>query len=361
MAAAQLRASHLLHGDADSVDLYQAVAVGKHDRIVWRWRDRLSVQLHKATDQTAVLNRMVSQLSGGLRRIDKGWSDPLIRKFLNQLDVDWPNATGKQIDQAFVKADRVFRKANVERLATPWSKRVEVSARRAGTGARRFVKETFLPRIAVGFNSTDRAAIKQFGVQSGWWLRDEVGRRSDMLTNKGRGIVQQGLKDGLGRYAIGAELNKQIPNLYQMRSGNYATVAASAGVQRARNFGHVSGYREAGIELLEFVAQLDEVTTEQCRYFDGQIMSVNDCYDLAQSGANVKRPEDIRHVNPFTSVVRDKETGKKYIQTANKVRLAEVTRSGVGVRDDRGQHRAMVMSRQLPVNASIGMPPLHHL
>jgi len=147
--------------------------------------------------------------------------------------------------------------------------------------------------------------------------------------------------------------------MYQIRSGNYAVVSASVAMQRARNFSHVSGYRDAGFEFMEVSNPVDERTTEICRFMDGQIINVNQAYDLSMDASMVATPEDIKKVNPFMRTVN--ERGRRYIETARGTRMAEITRSGMGTRDDAGQHRQMLSSKQFPQVAAVGPPPYHHL
>jgi len=102
------------------------------------------------------------------------------------------------------------------------------------------------------------------------------------------------------------------------------------------------------------------IIAHNCRALDGTIISVNDCSDLIERGANVEQPEDIKTVNPFINTRRDPDNpGGKILRTANGVKIATVHRSGYGVRDDRGQFSLHRSGQQLP-QVGIGPPPYHH-
>jgi len=371
--------------DSGPVTLYEAIAAGHGDQLLYRRLEQLDkyepseapgaalpvssagVILAKGAAAPSVLEAAAQSLAGNLSKLDARWSKPLLKKFLAQLDIDWGNATGEQIDQAFVKADRVIRKAQFEPLIAPWIKRTTVELWRTATGTRDYIRQTFLPRVGPTFSMPDRRAIQQIATQQGWFLRGQMGLRSDRITARGREIVQSGLAQGLGRGQIGRDLKLALPDLWNRYGNNYARVVASVAVNRARSWGEVLSYRDAGIEYLELQAVLDEATTVFCRFIDGQIISVDNCFDLLEKGAAVQKPEDIKRVNPFMVQRRDQETGQRYIATANGTRLADIVRSGVGISsppssmtDARGTFNARMMGNQLP-NALIGAPPYHHL
>lgn len=75
--------------------------------------------------------------------------------------------------------------------------------------------------------------------------------------------------------------------------------------------------------------------------------------------AAIENPDDIYTANPFLEIKRDRETGKRYMQTRTTgVRFAEVLRSGYGTRDDRGLASYSRAGNQM-LAANVGPPPYH--
>jgi len=309
------------------------------------------------------------RMAGQLQQLDRALALPEIRTALEALDFNWASMSGAQIDKAFVTAQKAMKAVASGPLLPAWSEKIQAGLETVIGGVKKYLKEAFTPRIALGFNQEDRKAVKQVGDQAGWFLRDELGVRSDKLTARGRRIVADGLAKGLGQKTIGDQLRAQLPQLWQRYGAGYANTVASNAVNRARSYSELSGYNEAGIQYLEVQAMLDERTTEICRYMDGQIIDVQQCTALLQRGAEVKRPEDIAKVNPFLRTVDSKgghptaayrAAGKPvYLATTQGARVAQVLRSGVGNVDDRGQHRALAGGSKLP-QKGVGMPPYHH-
>lgn len=358
--------------------IHEAVAIGGGDRIVFRRLERIEamrpsdapewartvtgngVTVDKAAASPVDVEAISARLAGTLKVQDAKWSRPLLRRFLEMLNIDWGNATPAQVDRAFSKGHRFLKRAGVKPLINPWVKAVDIELGRVGRGTRQYVKQTFLPRISPAFRQVDRAAVKQIATQQGWFLRNQMGRRADNLTARGREIVGSGLRQGLGRNEIGQNLKLAMPDLWNRYGNNYANVTAAVAVNRARSYSELSSYKDGKVEYLELMAVLDEATTVTCRFLDGEIISVDNCMDLLNQGANVTHPEDISKVNPFIEQKSD-PGGGKFLQTTNGVRIADVVRSGVGVKDDRGAFMAHMRGNQLAVNALVGPPPYHHL
>jgi hypothetical protein len=351
----------------------KAVAIGADDRILWERIESINFGpnckgaeieptgeiMAKAVSPTNQIKRLSNQLSEQLFHQDRIWVKPYMTKFLQNLDdVNW-NKTA-DIDRAFSKAIRVLRNANVKTLYKPWTQKVEISATKSAEVGRQFVKNSWLPRITGSLTGADQRAVDQIAKQNGWFLRGQNGIRSDGLTKRGLEIVQAGIRDGLGTNEIGSHLKLAMPELWNKYGNNYANLSANVAVQRARSYSQASSYLEAGIELLEIIAVLDERTTNVCRFLDGQTIRVSDAFDIINAGANVSEPEDIYTTNPFVKESKN-DDGSIRLATNNGVHLADVTRSGVGRNDDRGEYSAKIMSTDLPGDALIGLPPYHHL
>lgn len=367
----------------EPVTICEAVAIGLNDTVLFRRVEKLQscnrfdempddaelvipggeIMMKKAADPKMPrgFDQLADKLTRGLAYEDRQWFKPYLRKYMNVIAVDWKRMSKNRHREIWNKAERVIKKADVRRLTDPWTQRITLDMKVVAKGTKRHLRNHYMPRINTALTQPDTKAIGQIGKQQGWFLRDQMGKRSEALTKHGERVVKQGLKDGWGREQIAKELEKTVGGMWQKYGRNYSRAVASVALSRARSWSEVKSYQSASIEQLEFQAILDESTTDICRFCDGQVISVNDCADLLERGAGVNKPEDIRTVNPFVNVVRDKETGQRSLFTATGTKLADITRSGMGVRDDRGEFRSNLFGNQLPKNAHIGPPPLHHL
>jgi hypothetical protein len=284
-----------------------------------------------------------------------------VKSALDGLDLNWNKASRGDIDKAFAHARESLGKvaaATGGQLLPEWTQKIRVSLMDTAAASRKWTHDHYLPRVGLSLRQPDQLAITQVSQQQGWFLRDEMGKRSDKLTAEGRKIVDVGIREGWGRDDIARALQTKLPNLWGAYGFNYARTVAAVSVTRARAFGEVSGYQDAGIESLEIVAMLDERTTDQCRCLDGQIIPVGGAYKHAVEAASVAKPEDIYKVAPFLQAKWDKNAEATQITTRQGAQIATVSRSGVGVADDRGEFKMQSAGPGLLTNG-IGMPPYH--
>jgi len=209
-------------------------------------------------------------------------------------------------------------------------------------------------------------SFKELSNRSGWGLlaRESInGRRisNDVGSEKRKGNIRRGaISDKNGRSQTQKSSNEINADAlcvkdYLRGINEWDTVI---GIERRTN-------AETTVYNLEVETDhtyiAEGVVVHNCRMMDGQVISVDECSSLMEQGANVTNPEDIKTVNPFMTTRRDPETGQRSIFTATGTKLAEITRSGYGTRDDRGEFKANMFGNQLPKGANIGPPPYHHL
>lgn len=305
------------------------------------------------------LRTAAAQLATALREHDRTLSAPALTRYLERLDVPWHTLTAAQTTALLTEARGFLAQASGAALLPAWQRTIDVAVTDLARRTKASVREAYAPSVQTSLAQPELAAVAQIGDQSGFFLRDALGRRSDDLTRRGRSIVQAGLREGLGRKDIARQLEEQLPDLWQGRGAGYATAVASVATQRARVATEIHTYREAGIEQLVITAVLDERTTIACRLMHGQILSVSGCVAHLNRVAAIENPEDIYTANPFMEIKRDQETGKRYMQTRTTgVRFAEVLRSGYGTRDDRGSGAYSKAGNQM-FAANVGPPPYH--
>ena len=142
----------------------------------------------------------------------------------------------------------------------------------------------------------------------------------------------------------------------------WETVAASF-IAQGRSYAQLSSYAEAGIRQYRIEAVLDEQTTNICRYLHGKTFSVADALRRFDRIEQLEDPEAIKQAMPWVRETQDRETGRTRLYVdggGGRTDLAEVTRSAMGTRDDRGDFRALASDSVLN-EVGIGFPSYHGL
>lgn len=370
---ARRHAALRLEHDA-AVDIYCAMAVGNHDRILWQrvetideidypgrhdWYVGLD-GVRKEVGGTDVESVAINELSDTLFEVRNKWSDNEMHRFLDELEgVDWANTTEVRRAEIFASAATAFRQADVRNLIVEWGGTTAEHTVSFAEMTRSRMRAALFPQISSTLSQVDAAAANAVGEQSGLFIRNELGREMTSLTAHGRSIVEQGLRDGLGREAIAADLRSQIPGMWRKYGENYSRVVASNAMVRSRSISQAGAYRDAGVERFEVVAMLDERTTEYCRYMNGQIITVGKASKINDAAAAARSVDELREANPFMRTVWDDELRQRKIQTTTGVDIAYIDRSGAGILDDPGEHTPILSGDQLPAGANIGFPPYH--
>lgn len=101
--------------------------------------------------------------------------------------------------------------------------------------------------------------------------------------------VERGYSDGLGVAEIARSIRKRIPTMSQLRGA----LIARTETHGAANFGADAAARETGLNLRkEWVAAMDERTRSSHRRADGQVVGMDDTFDVG--GASLRYPGDPR-------------------------------------------------------------------
>ena len=158
--------------------------------------------------------------------------------------------------------------------------------------------------------------------------------------------------EGLGRKDIAQDLERAAQAVIAGRDSFYWEVVAGSFIGRGRSFAQLSSFAEAGIERYRISATLDQATTNTCRYLDGKTFSVRrglGIFDQVEADS-----ENIREHNPW---LRERGDSIFIERAGQRVPIAQVVRSGFGVRDDRGEY-AQARSEQELEGLNIGFPPV---
>lgn len=301
----------------------------------------------------------IDKIASGLRTADREFAKPLLEQYFERLSVDWTKLGKRARAQVLSDARAFLGTLNIDPLVGAWESRLTVNLATVADKTVKVIRETFLPSIQQSLSLVETVAVENIAKQPGLFARDEMGRRSNALTKKVRKVVEQGLKDGLGRNEIAKEIMKVGNGYWDKRGLNYARVVAANSVARARSHSSLVAYRDAGIEQLEVQAVLDEATTDICRSLDGTIISVGDAWKHNLAINDIKDPEDIGKVAPFMRTKMNRETGQREVLTGSGKVYATITRSGIGVADDRGDFKQGMGAKKLG-KEGVSTPPYHH-
>jgi SPP1 gp7 family putative phage head morphogenesis protein len=310
----------------------------------------------------AGFDRAVALLAARLRRATGRADVDAVREAIAVLDVNWGRTTAAQrrrlVGEAMAAAGRATAIIPA-RIAAPFNAVAQEVVAATRTDARRS------QRLAIGaeFNAVDRRVVAHVTSSQGNFVRDEYGRRIEGFGEQARRIVATGLEEGLGRDDIAESLEHVARAALVDRAPFYWETVASSFISQGRSYAQMSSYAEAGIQHYRIEAVLDERTTEICRYLDGKLFSVGDALRRFDRVEQLDDPEAIKQAMPWVRESTDPETGRTRLYVdgaAGRTDLAEVTRSAMGTRDDRGDFRALVSDSALS-DIGIGYPPYHGL
>lgn len=325
--------------------------------------DVLGVPVAKALELGSArgLDAAVARLAAELRRHASRPETDAVRAAIAVLDVDWPNTTAAQRRALLAQARDAAGRALVEvpqRIEAPLGRAAERVVAAGRSDARRDQRLA----IAADFNAVDRRAVAFIRRSTALFVRDELGRRADAMTERARDIVARGLERGLGRDDIAEELATAAEGTLLTSGRPYWEVVAASFVGEGRSLSQISAYAEAGIERYVLSAILDEHTTDTCRFLDGKVLQTADALRTFDRLDRATEPMAIKDVRPWVHE-RAGEDGKRTLvveRGRESTLLGVVERSGVGARDDRGAYSRAVSSRDL-APAGIGFPPFHGL
>jgi hypothetical protein len=322
----------------------------------------LRVRLRKTLDlgNPRGFDRAVASLASVLGARASASDEAAVREAMAVLDVDWAAVTAARraelIRRAMEAAGR--RTAAVPRAvqAVFGDAATEVvqatrDSTRTGQGL----------AIAASFNALDRRIIRHVTTSQANFVRDEYGRRHEAFSQKARQIVADGLEAGLGRADLARDLEEGARDTIAGRNSLYWETVAGSFVSNGRSFAQLSAYAEAGIQRYLIAAVLDERTTEVCRFLDGKTFTV--ATGLNNFEALEADPDAIKELAPWVREAIDPDTGRKvlYVERGeSRVPLAEVARSAMGTRDDRGDFSRALSERDME-SMGISFPPYHAL
>jgi SPP1 gp7 family putative phage head morphogenesis protein len=157
----------------------------------------------------------------------------------------------------------------------------------------------------------DETAIAWLQEHHIYWINGYYDKNiSDMIAE----IIEIGMQEGLSRVEIGDDLKRffdSYPGLSQKPDVYWRGMAAN-GMNRSRNVGMIQGYQEVGITMLEFMAVMDERTSDVCREMNGRRFPVATAADQRDKMMGAATPEQAIEYAPWPKIddIKDLRTSE---------------------------------------------------
>jgi hypothetical protein len=214
--------------------------------------------------------------------------------------------------------------------------------------------------ISTTFEAVDKKVIDHIASSQAFYLRNEYGKRSDAWSAVARQIVADGVEQGLDKYDIARSLKAALDGTSAQRTQGYYAMIASVFTARARSYGTLSSFDEAGIEEYEISESLDEVSCNACRFIDGHTFTVSVALGAFNTIAESPDPEAVMDVQPFIGTRRQEDgtTALYYKAGGGRKTVAHVEESAFGQKDEKGKF-SHAMRRDALEGAGLTTPPFH--
>lgn len=319
------------------------------------------IDVAKALDPLVDSDFMVIcvRLAKALDKAVRGDEAVALRAAIEALDVDW-------VTMSEAGRDRVIQSARQQISVLPpvVAPKVEdvlrVRADSLISATKQGAIEKYGFSIAGDFDRYDRRTSDFLVRSHGLYIKDEYGRRADALDAYARKVVTDGLEAGLGSEDISAKLAKDVRLAYLGRVESYWEVIATAFANHARTATQINSFQEAGVITYKFVAVLDQVTTDICRYMDGRTFSTAEAAARQRQIETVEDPEEIKSLRPWVNRGVDGSGNDVlyYKKGEERITVARIEHSAVGLANAIGSFSHGLSDAQLEA-AGLSIPPLH--
>lgn len=284
-----------------------------------------------------------------------------VRQAAKRLDARWDKMRPKERDQVIESAAATILDVppiiipKVTRALYDAAGRLVVDTKAASARAHKL-------QVAAEFATEDERVIRFAAQSQGNYITDSYGRRAVAFEQKARDVVAKGIERGLDYKQIGAEMRAEVVGPLLRKSEVYWEQVASIHVSRARSWGQLTAFEEAGIERARWVSVLDEVTSQQCRFMHGRAFSVPASKQRYVDVEESADPEAVKRMQPWIRVGKSEGEEVLFVQLANGGRraIARVEESGYGRRDDTGKFSKVAPEAVLQA-LGVTCPPAHPL
>jgi len=317
------------------------------------------VKVAKKLDPLKPADRAViaAKLQSNLLKAARGEEAAYLDEALDSLAINWSNLSEAQIDAVVAETRAAAASIGAGSGMTAATTKAGVTLLETGAASRR----ASVLHIATDLARPDRAAIKRIAGNMPFFIKGDYGRRANSWAERdARAIIARGLRRGFDDRLIGKDLHGALAQRITNRSEAYFRMLANVTLGRASSYGQLTGYRDAGIEFLEWEAVLDGATCNICRFLHGTKIPVDGA--LAQFDA-AEQPSDPEKGLMEEQAWFREQGGAIYVAPKERggplgTKIADVIRSAVGQEDQRGSFKTV--KDFLSTNAT-QTPPAHGL
>lgn len=276
-----------------------------------------------------------------------------------KLDADWGNMSPERRNAVIEAAAGSILK--VPPIVVPGVQRVVAEqAAKVIEAARGDNAQAHQLKIAPSLTEADQRIADFAGRSQANYITDAYGQRAVAFEQRARDIVAHGLEAGWGTDDIGEALGRQLIEPGLRKADSYWHMVASVHTTRARSWGTLSSFQDAGIDGYTWSAVGDEATCDVCDFIDGKDFSTGDAVQRYLDVEDADDPTDVEDMQPWVQTGTDEDGGRYLFATVGDERhiLARVTRSTEGEKDTRGTYSHAVSSQRLQ-SLGIDSPPAH--
>ena len=127
---------------------------------------------------------------------------------------------------------------------------------------------------------------------------DLVKGLNDDMEAKLKQVLQRGVIDGKGMNQI----QKDIAATMDIQMNRAETIARTE-MQRAGNYGRLNAYQEAGVGKIQWLAMIDDRTSEICKKLNGQTIKPGNLFKTTVNGKNIQVKAPPAHPNCRSTIV----------------------------------------------------------
>jgi SPP1 gp7 family putative phage head morphogenesis protein len=282
-----------------------------------------------------------------------------MKKVLDSLDQNWPAMSKAQQSAAINVAAKKYLG-----LGDAVAPSVEQVFKQSGPAMALAVKKAasakYNLKVIPALDLPDEAAISFLASSQANYVRNAFGARQDKFSGTVRGIVAQGIREGMGRDEIAERIQADAGAAELARTDSYWRMIASTFTSRARSWSTLRSFDEAGLTAYQFDAVLDEVTSEVCRFMHGRVFPVAPALQRMQAVEQAPDPEDVADIQPWPRMKRDADGNAALVfrQGGKDQKLADVHTPATGTKDAVGTYSPAMSNRQMQAKG-MAQPPLH--
>lgn len=270
-----------------------------------------------------------------------------LRDAIEALNVDWENISDSAKDRVVDAARAALAKPG-DYVAPKVAEVFVVHGKRIAQDSKAGAKQQYKLQIEPSLTETDNRVIEAVGESQGNFVRNRFGQVSQALSNTAKEVVTAGLEQGLGSQAIRDNIKEELGARAKDQSDAYWGMIAMTFANRARTYGNLSGYSNAGIDWFVFEAVMDERTSQVCEMMHGKRFQVARAINRYQKYERSDDPESIVDQSPWLRADSSRifwrgSDGRDH-------RIATI---------DEGGGFSNVVSNQALERAGITTPPLH--